>query len=155
MSNPNLTEDVKKLIITSLKLDKAPADIADDEPLFGGGLGLDSIDALELAVAIERTYRVTRGCLEVLLEAGFSPVILTRGARVVEDLDLLARFLDRRFRFPTIGMAAAGGVTKVFAEMGNHDLGHAGVYRCGGGVVEINGIGVGSGVHRDTLLGGI
>ncbi len=59
MPNPNLTEDVKKLIITSLKLDKAPADIADDEPLFGGGLGLDSIDALELAVAIERTYRVT------------------------------------------------------------------------------------------------
>jgi DNA repair photolyase len=41
---------------------------------------------------LERTYRVTRGCLEVLLEAGFSPVILTRGARVVEDLDLLARF---------------------------------------------------------------
>ena len=59
MANVNLTEDVKQLIITSLKLDKQPADIADDEPLFGGGLGLDSIDALELAVAIERTYRVT------------------------------------------------------------------------------------------------
>ena len=59
MANENLTEDVKKLIITSLKLDKQPADIGDDEPLFGGGLGLDSIDALELAVAIERTYRVT------------------------------------------------------------------------------------------------
>ncbi len=59
MANPNLTEDVKKLIISSLKLDKTPADIADDDPLFGGGLGLDSIDALELAVAIERTYRVT------------------------------------------------------------------------------------------------
>jgi len=41
---------------------------------------------------LERTYRVTRRCLEVLLEAGFSPVILTRGARVVDDLDLLARF---------------------------------------------------------------
>lgn len=41
---------------------------------------------------LERTYRVTRRCLEVLLEAGFSPVILTRGARVAEDLDLLARF---------------------------------------------------------------
>jgi acyl carrier protein len=59
MANSNLNEDVKQLIITSLKLDKVPADIADDEPLFGGGLGLDSIDALELAVAIERTYRVT------------------------------------------------------------------------------------------------
>ncbi len=41
---------------------------------------------------MERTYRVTRRCLEVLLEAGFSPVILTRGARVAADLDLLARF---------------------------------------------------------------
>lgn len=41
---------------------------------------------------LERTYRITRGCLEVLLEAGFSPVVLTRGARVVEDIDLLARF---------------------------------------------------------------
>lgn len=59
MAHSNLTEDVKKLIISSLKLDKTPADIGDDEPLFGGGLGLDSIDALELAVAIERTYRVT------------------------------------------------------------------------------------------------
>lgn len=59
MAHSNLIEDVKKLIITSLKLDKQPADIGDDEPLFGGGLGLDSIDALELAVAIERTYRVT------------------------------------------------------------------------------------------------
>ncbi len=59
MANENLTEEVKLLIITSLKLDKKPSEIADDEPLFGGGLGLDSIDALELAVAIERTYRVT------------------------------------------------------------------------------------------------
>ncbi len=41
---------------------------------------------------LERRYRITRGCLEVLLDAGFAPVILTRGARVVDDLDLLARF---------------------------------------------------------------
>jgi DNA repair photolyase len=41
---------------------------------------------------LERRYRITRACLEVLLEAGYSPVLLTRGARVREDLDLLARF---------------------------------------------------------------
>jgi DNA repair photolyase len=41
---------------------------------------------------IERRYRITRQCLEVLLDAGFTPVILTRAARVTEDLDLLARF---------------------------------------------------------------
>ncbi|MEB2312753.1 MAG: radical SAM protein [Sorangiineae bacterium] len=41
---------------------------------------------------LEKTYRITRRCLEVLLPAGFAPVILTRGARVVEDVPLLARF---------------------------------------------------------------
>lgn len=41
---------------------------------------------------LEGRYRVTRACLEVLLEAGFSPVVLTRAARVTEDLDLLAHF---------------------------------------------------------------
>lgn len=41
---------------------------------------------------LERQYRVTRQCLEVLLDAGFTPVILTRAARVMEDLELLSRF---------------------------------------------------------------
>jgi len=41
---------------------------------------------------LERRYRITRQCLEVLLEAGFAPVILTRAARVTEDLELLRRF---------------------------------------------------------------
>lgn len=42
---------------------------------------------------LERRYRITRKCLEVLAEAGsFIPVILTRAARVVDDLDLLRRF---------------------------------------------------------------
>lgn len=41
---------------------------------------------------LERHYRVTRACLEVLLDAEFTPVILTRGARIVEDLELLSRF---------------------------------------------------------------
>lgn len=41
---------------------------------------------------LERQYRVTRACLEVLLDAGFTPVILTRAARVMEDLELLSRF---------------------------------------------------------------
>ncbi len=40
----------------------------------------------------ERRYGITRQCLEVLLPAGFSPVILTRAARVMQDAELLARF---------------------------------------------------------------
>lgn len=48
-----------KLIVEVLNLeDVAPGDIAPDEPLFDGGLGLDSIDALEIAVAISQTYDV-------------------------------------------------------------------------------------------------
>jgi acyl carrier protein len=48
---------VARLIVTTLNLeDVAPEDIHPDEPLFGEGLGLDSIDALELALAISSTY---------------------------------------------------------------------------------------------------
>jgi acyl carrier protein len=56
----DLKKDIKELIITSLNLsDVTPDQIVDDAPLFQEGLGLDSIDALELAVAIERKYKVT------------------------------------------------------------------------------------------------
>jgi acyl carrier protein len=48
---------VKKMIVESLRLeDVKPEEIKDGEPLFGEGLGLDSIDALELAVAIEKRF---------------------------------------------------------------------------------------------------
>lgn len=42
--------------------------------------------------SLERSYRITRQCLEVLLDGGFTPVILTRAALVLEDLPLLQRF---------------------------------------------------------------
>jgi acyl carrier protein len=45
-----------ELIVTSLQLEVPASEIAPDEPLFGDGLGLDSIDALELALAISRAY---------------------------------------------------------------------------------------------------
>lgn len=44
------------LIVTSLQLEVAAEAIVPDEPLFGEGLGLDSIDALELALAISRAH---------------------------------------------------------------------------------------------------
>jgi acyl carrier protein len=44
------------LIVQSLQLEVAAAEIGPDERLFGEGLGLDSIDALELALAISRAY---------------------------------------------------------------------------------------------------
>ena len=55
-----LINDIKSLIITSLNLeDITPADIDTDAPLFGEGLGLDSIDALELDLALKKKYGVT------------------------------------------------------------------------------------------------
>ena len=52
--------EIKRLIIEALDLeDTKPEDIEDDIPLFGdGGLGLDSIDALELGIALRKKYKV-------------------------------------------------------------------------------------------------
>jgi len=51
--------EIKTLIVEALKLeDITPEEIASDEPLFGDGLGLDSIDALELGVALRKTYHL-------------------------------------------------------------------------------------------------
>ena len=58
MSEP-LESRLKQLIVSTLKLeDVDPAAIADDAPLIGSGLSLDSIDALELVVAVEREFGV-------------------------------------------------------------------------------------------------
>ncbi|EDM76834.1 acyl carrier protein, putative [Plesiocystis pacifica SIR-1] len=57
-----LEVELKTLIVDALKLeDTAPQDIDSDEPLVGDGLGLDSIDILELAMAIHRRYGVKTG----------------------------------------------------------------------------------------------
>ncbi len=55
-----LENDIKELIIKSLELeDIKSSDIKDEEPLFGDGLGLDSIDALELGMALKKQYNIT------------------------------------------------------------------------------------------------
>lgn len=54
-----LKEELKGKIIEVLNLeDIAIADIADQDPLFGDGLGLDSIDALELIVLMDKEYGI-------------------------------------------------------------------------------------------------
>jgi len=51
---------LKRMLIEGLRLeDKRPEDIVDGEPIFVEGLGLDSIDALELVVLVEENFRVT------------------------------------------------------------------------------------------------
>lgn len=52
-------DEIKQLVIEALQLeDITPADIDSDAPLFLEGLGLDSIDALELGVAIQKRYGI-------------------------------------------------------------------------------------------------
>ncbi|MDG2898298.1 phosphopantetheine-binding protein, partial [Vibrio parahaemolyticus] len=54
-----LHNDIKQLIIDALNLeDLTVDDIETDAPLFGDGLGLDSIDALELGLAIKKQYNI-------------------------------------------------------------------------------------------------
>ncbi|MCD4833013.1 MAG: acyl carrier protein [Bacteroidales bacterium] len=57
----DLKADIKKMIVETLNMqDITPEDIEDDLPLFGGDntLGLDSIDAIELVMAIQRDFKV-------------------------------------------------------------------------------------------------
>jgi acyl carrier protein len=54
---PSLKERIKQLMVDNLMLQVAATEIADDQPLFGpGSLGLDSVDALQLVVALDKNF---------------------------------------------------------------------------------------------------
>ncbi len=58
----SIEKEIKTLIIESLGLEDIEIDdIKDDEALFGAGLGLDSIDALELGMALKKKYQIDLG----------------------------------------------------------------------------------------------
>lgn len=70
MPDPDLTSRIKKMLVESLMLKVSPDDIGDDTPLFSPeGLALDSIDALELAVSLEKNFGVATPSSEVAREA--------------------------------------------------------------------------------------
>lgn len=59
METQGLKQELKEKIIEFLNLiDTKPEDIKDDQPLFGEGLGLDSIDSIELIVLLDRNYGI-------------------------------------------------------------------------------------------------
>jgi len=59
MERAELIQHLKVLIIDTLRLEEMrPEDLADNEPLVGGGLELDSIDALEVVVRLEKEFQV-------------------------------------------------------------------------------------------------
>ena len=66
----DLNFELKELIVKTLNLeDVSPEEIADDEPLFGSGLDLDSIDGLELVLQLEKTYGIKIGSSEASRDA--------------------------------------------------------------------------------------
>jgi len=59
MNREETEQKLKEIIVSSLDLeDVSPSDIDTESPLFGEGLGLDSIDALELGMAIKREFGI-------------------------------------------------------------------------------------------------
>jgi acyl carrier protein len=59
MDLASLKTEIKELIVRELNLEgRDPASIVDDDPLFGEGLGLDSLDALQLAMSLEEKFGV-------------------------------------------------------------------------------------------------
>jgi acyl carrier protein len=76
-----LRTEIKLAIIRSLRLPITADEIGDDVPLFGEGLGLDSIDVLELVLELERSFGVS-----VSDEA--------TGARVLRTVNTIAEFVE-------------------------------------------------------------
>ncbi len=77
-----IKDTLKKQIIEELNLQEMkPEDIEDDAPLFGDGLGLDSIDALELVVLMEKYYGV-----KILDE--------TVGKKVLASINTMAEYIQ-------------------------------------------------------------
>lgn len=70
MSADSTGSRIKRLLVETLHLDGlTPESIADEAPLFGEGLGLDSVDALELVVALEKEFQIRIQSHEVGKEA--------------------------------------------------------------------------------------
>jgi acyl carrier protein len=82
MSEPiaNLKDEIKQAIVRSLRLPIGPESIENGASLFGDGLGLDSIDVLELVLEIERTF-------------GVAITDEQTGARVLRSVDTIADYI--------------------------------------------------------------
>ncbi len=77
----DLRSDIKAAIVRALKLPISPGEIDSAAPLFGEGLGLDSIDALELVLEIERSFGVVIGDEET-------------GGKVLQSVDAIAEYIE-------------------------------------------------------------
>ena len=76
----NLKAEIKQAIVRSLRLPMAPEEIGDATPLFDEGLGLDSIDVLELVLEVERSFGVSIGDEQT-------------GMKVLRSVDTIAEYI--------------------------------------------------------------
>ena len=83
METAQLKQQLKKQIVEFLNLINVnPEDIKDDEPLFGKGLGLDSIDSIELIVLLSREY-------------GINIQDPKEGRKVLVDINTIAAYIEK------------------------------------------------------------
>lgn len=76
-----IREKLKELLVENLSLeDVAPEEIKDDEILFGEGLGLDSLDAVEIVVLLQRNF-------------GLEVKDMEKGREIFYSIDTLARYV--------------------------------------------------------------
>ena len=76
----DLKVEIKQAMVRSLRLPMTPEEIGDSTPLFGEGLGLDSIDVLELVLELERSF-------------GVSILDEETGKRALRSVDTIAEFI--------------------------------------------------------------
>lgn len=76
-----LAGEVKAAIVRCLRMPITPEEITDDMPLFGEGLGLDSIDALEIVLELQRSFGVEIGDEQV-------------GKRVLRSVSTIVEFIE-------------------------------------------------------------
>jgi acyl carrier protein len=80
----DIRQKLKQVIVEDLNLeDVTPEQISDDEVLFGEGIGLDSLDAVELVVVVKRHF-------------GVEIKDMTEGREAFASVDSLARFVEER-----------------------------------------------------------
>jgi len=80
----SLKQEIKAFIVRRLRLsDVAPESIGDADPLFGGGLDLDSVDLLDLVVGVEKEY-------------GIRIASAAEGKEILASVDALASYIVRR-----------------------------------------------------------